>query len=314
VLGASGFIGRWVAHRLCLKEANVFLVVKDVKKANNIFTRYRISGEIIELDLLDFKGLSDLINRIKPSIIFNLAGYGVDPSERDKAIAFKTNAYLLKTICETFSFPRDDEWVGQRIIHTGSALEYGNLIGDLSEDSIPNPTTLYGKSKLKGTQILSEFCKSNSLRGITARLFTVYGPGEHKGRLLPSLLEIARTGRCLELTSGFHKRDFTYVEDVAEGLLRLGASQAKPGNIINLATGILIPVREFVEVAAEVLEISQKRLKFGQIPTRKEEMEHSPVSIRKLKHLTSWSPLTTIEDGIYKTKLFENGSYAHFSC
>ena len=81
------------------------------------------------------------------------------------------------------------------------------------------------------------------MRAVTARLFTVYGPGEHCGRLLPSLIEAARAEKPLELTAGTQLRDLTYVEDVAEGLLRLGLAQAEPGSVVNLATGHLTMVR-----------------------------------------------------------------------
>ena len=114
------------------------------------------------------------------------------------------------------------------------------------------------------------------LRGVTARLFTVYGPGETPERLLPSLIQAAKAGRPQRLTSGHQKRDFTYVEDAAEGLLRLGQSSAEPGAVINLATGRLTPVRGLVRIAADVLNIPAENLEFGALSDRPEEMSHSP--------------------------------------
>jgi nucleoside-diphosphate-sugar epimerase len=116
--------------------------------------------------------------------------------------------------------------------------------------------------------------------------------------LLPSLIEAARTGQTIRLTDGRQRRDFTYVADVAEGLLRLGMSSAEPGEIVNLATGRLIAVRQFVEQAAHILNISEERLLFGALPTRPEEMNHSPVAIDRLRRLTGWTPPTGIQDGI----------------
>ncbi|NIP76477.1 MAG: NAD-dependent epimerase/dehydratase family protein, partial [Xanthomonadales bacterium] len=75
----------------------------------------------------------------------------------------------------------------------------------MAEDSVPNPTTLYGRSKLAGTLQFRRACQRTGLRGLTARLFTVYGPGEHPGRLLPSLIEAAETDEPLELTAGLQK-------------------------------------------------------------------------------------------------------------
>ena len=191
-------------------------------------------------------------------------------------------------------------------MHTGSALEYGICSGDLSETTEAKPTTLYGRSKLAGTLALQHSSAKHGISSITARLFTVYGPGERAGRLLPSLLEIARNGGVLELTSGLQQRDFTYLEDVVEGLLRLGTIRTPPGEIVNLATGQLTSVRGFAETAARVLGIPPEKLHFGAIPVREEEMAHRPVATGKLQKMIHWVPTTTIAQGIQNTVLHGN--------
>ncbi|MBI4589076.1 MAG: NAD-dependent epimerase/dehydratase family protein, partial [Candidatus Rokubacteria bacterium] len=275
VLGASGFIGRWVARALCAERADVYLVVRDGTHARAIFSRYGIRGTVVEQDLGEPAAAGALVRTIRPSITFNLVGYGVDPSERDDRTAYAINAFLVEALCGAAAEACDRRWRGQDIVHVGSALEYGDIGGSLSEDSAPKPTTLYGRSKLAGTEVLLRSCPALGLKGLTARLLTVYGPGEHRGRLLPSLVDAARMGKSVRLTAGDQKRDFTYVEDVAGGLLRLGLAAAKPGEIVNLASGQLTSVRTFAETAAEILNLPQDRLEFGAIPTRPEEMAHS---------------------------------------
>ena len=100
-------------------------------------------------------------------------------------------------------------------------------------------------------------------------------------------------------------RDFTYVEDVADGLLRLGICSAPPGEIVNWQPERLSSVREFVEIASDVLPIQKSQLNFGAIPTRIEEMEHLPVSIGRLEKRISWRPPTSIREGIQRTWKFE---------
>ncbi len=304
VLGSTGFIGRWVARALNLQGANLFLLVRDPAVAEGLFPKYGIKGEICASDLADLERVKKEIEAIQPQVILNLAGYGIDRSERDEAQSYRINAELVAALCEALAgFPAEN-WHGQRLVHVGSALEYGEIHGNLNENSAPFPTTLYGKSKLAGTLKLSACCQALGLPGITARLFTVYGPGEHPTRLLPSLLQAATDGEDLPLTAGEQERDFTYVEDVAEGLLRLGAARSKPGDIVNLATGVLTSVKSFVLSAAEVLGIPSGRLKFGALPSRMEEMEHEPVSIEKLRKILGWKPETTIPLGIRKTSSF----------
>jgi len=306
VLGAAGFMGRWVASALCAVGAAVHLVVRDRRAAEAVFEDHEICGDVSELDLLDEGKVQELFRKIEPAITFNLAGYGVDRSERDEKLSYEINASLVTTIGKAAAGIGDPSWPGQQVVHTGSALEYGTIDGDLAETSIPHPTTLYGQSKLAGTRNLAACCAESGLRGLTARLFMVYGPGEHAGRLLPGLLEAARTDRVMELTAGLQRRDFTYVKDVAEGLLRLGLCQAKPGEIVNLATGKLISIRHFTESAASILHISPDRLKFGAISVRAEEMNHSDVNIERLQELTSWAPRTDIYTGIRETVDFTN--------
>ena len=304
VFGASGFIGRWVARALCARGAKVYLVVRNARLANKIFAAYGIDGDVCELDLENLEQVKRLLQSVNPSIVFNLAGYGMDRSERDSRIAYRINTQLVEVMAATVSQARDPDWPGQNIVHVGTPLEYGTIGGNLSEDSNHNPTTLYGKSKLAGTQLLASSCKAYGIRGLTVRPFTVYGPGEPPGRLLPSLLETAKTQRPLQLTSGEQKRDFVYVENVSEGLLRLGLAPAGRGDVVNLATGHLTSVRTFAETAAQILSIPQDRLRFGEIPPLDEEMHHSEVATERLRQLTAWMPSTGVTEGIQKTLSF----------
>lgn len=298
VLGASGFIGRWVVRQLSLCGAEVFAVARDVDATRQLLDQYGANAKIVQANLIQSESLENLYASVKPTITFNLAGYGIDRSERDEILAYQINADLLVRLCDIIAKYRDPDWQGQDLVHVGSALEYGEVGGDLAEDTETNPTTLYGQSKLKGTQALSRCVVDGKLKGVTARLFTVYGPGEHPGRLVPSLFEAAQNQESLALTAGLQKRDFTYVKDVVEGMLRLGLCSSLPDSVLNLATGKLITVREFTETTASQLGIAPFRLDFGAIPTRVEEMEHLPVSITRLKQVLDWQPSITVEQGI----------------
>jgi nucleoside-diphosphate-sugar epimerase len=303
VLGASGFIGRRVARALAERGARVVQAVRDR-------ARWGLAGDVIETDLMRPGNARALVHAVRPTITFNLAGYGVDREERNERAAFRLNAELVAELAAAITEFRHSGWPGADLVHAGSALEYGTATGDLAEDTVPQPTTVYGKSKLEGTRILALAAAGGNLKAITARLFTVYGPGEHAGRLLPTLIEAAHSGVTVELTAGLQKRDFTYVEDVAEGLCRLGAARTAGGEVVNLATGRLTSVREFAEAAAAVLKIPRERLGFGAIPTRPEEMEHSAPNVDRLRRLVGWTPAVGIEDGIRKTLQFSERGLA----
>ena len=297
VFGASGFIGGWIARALTDAGADVVLVARSAAAVASGL--HGPTASVIEADLSREAAVRGVLSKTRPAVIFNLAGYGVDRSERDERLAQTINAELPRWIVEALAGADEQSWTGQRLVHVGSALEYGEIGGDLSEASGPNPTTMYGKTKLAGSLAVARACTAHGVRGVTARLFTVYGAGEHAGRLLPTLIGSRAHSERIPMSAGLQRRDFTYVEDVAEGLLRLGCSSATvPGEIVNLATGQLTSVREFASEAARVLGIPPDRLAFGALATRAEEMQHDPVSVSRLRQLLGWVPSTPIAEGV----------------
>ena len=304
VLGASGFIGRWVARGLAARGARTYLTVRDRANAERAFEGFDVKGQLVPIDLTDEAAVRAMYRELRPAITFNLAGYGVDRSEQDQSRYRLINEDLVRIICECIAGGRDSAWSGLDLVHTGSALEYGAIGGNLSEEAEPNPFEPYGRSKLGGTRLVSDSTAEGRLKGVTARLFTVYGPGEHAGRLLPTLLDAARTSGPLSLTAGTQKRDFTFVGDVEEGLLRLGLLPGAERPLVNLATGKLATVKEFIEITARILLIPSERLMFGALPARPEEMAHSAVAVDRLRSLLGWVPDTSIAEGVRRTLAF----------
>jgi nucleoside-diphosphate-sugar epimerase len=313
VLGAKGFIGRWVAHALTAAGAKRVLVDRDVHRVKEICNAYDIRGKFFAVDIVAPGALKQLIREARPDIVFNLAGYGVNPAERDTSLAEALNTKLVAEIARVVAALPATDWPGQRFVHVGSAAEYGNVDGPVTESSPENPHSLYGETKLAGTRALAAAVDSRGLRAMCARLFTVYGPGEIAGRLLPSLMDAARTKKVLQLTAGEQQRDFVYVGEVAEALLRLGCIAGAAPSVVNVATGTLATVRAFVECAADLLRLEPGQLQFGAIPYRGDELYQGPVSTQLLEQCTQWKPAMTVRDGIRETISFaaqRNGANA----
>lgn len=300
VIGASGFIGHWVARALRAQGAHVMCVVRSAEAAERL-TREQVATVVVRRDLRDLDALGAWLPALRPSMVFNLAGYGVDRAERDADEADLLNHRFVEALAHAVAEAPHDDWAGVKLVHVGSALEYGTTGGVLDEASPCTPTTLYGRTKLAGTLALQRVARARGLEACTARLFTVFGPGEHAGRLLPSLLDAADGGAAVPLSAGMQRRDFAYVEDVAEGLLRLAVSDVHPGDIVNVATGAMHTVRHFAECAGDVLGIPRERLQFGAVETRPEEMAHEGVSVQQLRTLTRWVPDDDLASGIART-------------
>jgi len=304
VLGATGFIGRWVARSASAAGARVWLVARNAAAAEKIAADYSISGTIAEIDVTKPEDLQALMRDVQPAVTFNLAGYGVDRRETDEEMAAAINSELVARLIELVSIHVDHSWPGLRLLHAGSALEYGAVGGRLAEDAGATPTTVYGRTKLAATRMIEASVAEGKTRAATARLFTVYGPGEHDGRLLPSILAARGGSAPVQMTDGYQRRDFTYVGDVAEGFIRAVTSGPPDRPTVNLATGRLHTVREFVAFAESALEIPRGCFEFGALPTRPDEMAHAEVTVDRARRWLGWVPDTEIAEGVRVTAQF----------
>ncbi len=292
-----------MARALTQAGADVWVAGRDRSALQTVCTRYGISGTTLLADCSKAGEFVRLYGQADPEITFNLAGYGIDREEKDDALAEALNTRLVEEMLSVIAAAPRREWTGLRLVHAGSAFEYGAVDGTVSEDSPARPVATYGRTKLAATQKVVAQAE-HGLPAVVARLFTVYGPGEHPSRLLPSLLRAACTGEPLPMTGGKQQRDFTYVEDVAEGLLRLGLLHEAPG-VVNLATGRLTSIREFAETAAALLGLREGQLQLGALPYRGDETQQGPTDVTRLKKLVFWRPAISVREGIQKTIEFE---------
>jgi nucleoside-diphosphate-sugar epimerase len=304
VLGATGFIGRWVARALSGAGAQVWLGARHRETAERLAGEYGIAGTIAELDVTRAADLEALVRDARPEVTFNLAGYGVDRREVDAHLAAAINLELVTRLVELLSASPAPGWEGLSLLHAGSALEYGTVGGHLPEEGPTNPTTVYGQTKLAATSAIESAVSKGRLRALTARLFTVYGPGEHDGRLLPSILTARTAAEPVPMTDGYQRRDFTYVGDVAAGFLRCAAGGVPAWATVNLATGRLHTVREFVAQAESALGMAPGRFHFGALPTRSDDMAHEAVAVDRARQWLGWVPGTGIAEGVRATDAF----------
>jgi len=295
VLGSGGFLGRRVARLADRLGCEVHGAVRDRDRAARALSRLGVGATLHAIDLGLEPGIAGLLARVRPDVVLDLAGYGVRREEQDPEVAERVNARLPEWIARALPVDRRSDWRGAQLVHAGSALEVGDSAGVLDESAECRPTTLYGRTKLAGTRALARVAAETGVRAVTARLFHVYGPGERLPRLFPSLLRLAREGGDLDLSSGTQTRDFAFVDDVAESLLRLASSSARPGEVVHVATGRLTSVREFALTAARILGIDGNRLHFGDPAT---EMSHGTVSVARLLELCGAAPSADLEAGI----------------
>ena len=190
----------------------------------------------------------------------------------------------------------------EKFIFIGSMNEYGARLGSLAEDMKPKGRlTNYAKGKIQVSDYGFNKSEFYNKVFIHIRPFYVFGPGQRKGSLINELFEAHLKKRNASLGPCEHFRDFIYVKDVAEGIVRL--CNINISNTINLGSGSFIKVKDYVILFWKYLGGSLDKLIFGSRRMSKDEPEQpkSYANISRLKKLTNWEPFYSIEAGIEAT-------------
>jgi dTDP-6-deoxy-L-talose 4-dehydrogenase (NAD+) len=187
-----------------------------------------------------------------------------------------------------------------RFIHIGSCFEYGNKDHAIHENEVLEPTSLYGVSKASGTLLALVSSKQNHIPLVAVRLFGLWGSLEGKDRLVPQVIDHCLTGTRLKLTGCEQIRDYLPVEDAAAMLADLvEIPQFTPYEVVNLASGIPIKLRDFVTEIASLFHREDLML-FGELPYRSTEMWHLVGNVERWKTRVGKIRQSSISEGVKK--------------
>lgn len=196
-----------------------------------------------------------------------------------------------------------------KFVFLGSANEYGARAGALTEDMSPEGRmTKYAEAKVAVTSIGLAKAKEFNRVFVNVRPFYVYGPGQRGGSLPCKLYRCYLTKTRAELGPCEHYRDYVYVGEVAEGVRR-AATQISESGVVNVGTGHVVTVRQFVETMWKRLGCPPENLVFGANPMRAGEPEqpYAYADTSRIRRLTGWAPSISLEEGI---RLLVNGLHA----
>ena len=288
--GGTGFIGSALCRKLAGQGDHVIVA------ARRGGDRKRLSGisddlSIMETDLADIGAVADLVARTQPDIVFHLASSVFNPPGLTAADHLDANVRSTLSLLEALKERPDC-----RLIYTGSAAEYppGN---HLSEDLKPGPVNVYGAMKACASLLIDSYARIYGLRAARAVLFTVYGPGEARHRLVPSVIDAGFRGRNVVLMDGSVQRDMLFVDDAVDGLCRMGEADLAPGAVINLCSGTGLPVRHIAEEILRLMKTSvaiEERLQ----DVRPDEIKVVSGENRRALELLGWQPQWSLEDGL----------------
>ena len=290
VTGAGGFIGRSVVESLLRHGASVVALVQDESQRAAVPAGAHV--QVVVGDLCDPKALARALSGVAPRAVIHLAGRRVTGTPDDEAENERLNvdptvglvAGLDRSALEAFVFASSGE-------------VYGPRPSPFVETMAPLPMTAYARAKLRAEGHLLSEHRDAGLPVVVARLAVAYGPGQPGAMLVPSLIEAARTARPVRMTAGEQTRDFVYVADVAEALVRLTRAPAAVGHVVNVGSGRATPIREVAQTLVAMLG-GRLVVELGAIPYRDGEQMEYCFDTSSLRSLTGYVPETTLADGL----------------
>ena len=172
--------------------------------------------------------------------------------------------------------------------------------------------TPYQVTKLVGELYTNYFYNLYGLPIVNARFFNVFGPGEVPGRyrnVIPNFFYWALNKQALPITGdGTETRDWTYVDDILDGLLSMGQKEEAVGEAINLGSGM---EHRVIDLANMVNELTGNEAGIRYIERRDWDVKHRLLSsIEKAKRLLGYEPRTGFEDGLKKVHAWFTENWA----
>jgi UDP-glucose 4-epimerase len=250
VTGAGGFVGANLVRALLAAEHET---VAWVRPGSDQWRVAELAGqaEIHEVDLLDEAEITAAVRSADPDWVFHLAAHGAYSWQRDLERIVQVN--LVATVR---LLARCAERGCAAFVHAGSSSEYGYKDHAPSEDELVEPNSDYATMKAAATLHCRSVAQREDLHVVTLRLYSVYGPWEEPGRLMPTLVARGLQGELPPLVAPDTPRDFVSIRDVVRAfLLAAERTDLDRGAVLNIGSGVQTTLRELVAVARERLGI-----------------------------------------------------------
>jgi len=287
VTGATGFLG---SHCLAPLRERGFDVLGLYRKC----VPDCVPGvRWVRGDVMDRAEMRGLLDQYRPKSLLHLAWF-VEPG---KLITDSTNLSWTSASLDLIRAFR--EAGGERCTVSGSCYEYDWRFGYCVEDVTPcEPDTLYGAAKDSLRRTFLGYCNVSGLSGSWGRAFFMYGPREKPARLVSSVIISLLKGSPAKSSHGLQVRDYLHIQDVADGMVALFASEAH--GAYNIASGTSTTIREIVELLGKITGRSDL-LQVGALPARANDAPLVLGDGRRTLNDTGWKPTLTLEAGLSAT-------------
>jgi UDP-glucose 4-epimerase len=295
VTGGAGFIGSNLCRALLKNGAKVTVI-------DNLY-----SGKIEFIEDLVDKGLTFVQEDIRDQaileeatkncdVIFHLAAQTSVPfSMKNPKEDCEIN--VVGTVNTLDAAKKADA----RVVFASSAAVYGNPEKKPTPETYPtHPVAFYGLTKLLGENYCRFYQETYGLKIVIFRIFNVYGPDCH-GAIYDFLNKLRKNPKKLEvLGTGKQSRDFVYVSDMVDALIKAATSPAAPGEIFNIGTGTTTSVAELAKMIVEILGLKDVDIYFTGGQAWAGDMDITLADNSKVKSTLQWKPQVPLDEGLKK--------------
>ena len=295
VTGGAGFIGSEVVSQLIKKNATV-TVIDNFSFGKKQYLPKKNNLKIIEGDITDEKVVSRAVK--DQEFVIHLAALPFIPdSFHYPANFFNVNAngsvnLLWKSI---------QSKTVTRFIHISTSEVYGTAQHVPMDENHPTaPHSTYAVSKLAGDRVAFTLHKENGFPVVIIRPFNSYGPQYTQPYIIPEIMNQLLIGnKELMLGNIDATRDFTYVSDTVNAIIRSLDSKKAIGEIINVGSGNEISIRD---LAFKISKIAKKkiRIKYDESRERPYDVNRLICNNKKALKLLGWKPKISMDQGLKK--------------
>ena len=192
----------------------------------------------------------------------------------------------------------------KRLVYAGSSSAYGNTATlPKREDMAPSPLSPYALQKLVAEQYCQMFTRLYGFETVTIRYFNVFGPRQDPRSPYSGVISLFSTAllearQPIVYGDGEQTRDFTYIANVVDGVLRACEAPGAAGETINVATGGRISLNELLRVMNAIVGTNLQPIYEA---ARHGDVRDSQADITKAKHLLGYTPIVSLEEGLKRT-------------
>ena len=287
ITGGSGFIG----YHLAKKCLSLNWLVTSLSTNKPLKKRKLKKVKYIYCDISDKKKLKKKLKN-NYDFVVNLAGH-VDHSNKKKTL----NSHYggCKNLTSLFVKSKIEKF-----IQIGSCIEYGKQKSPQKENSISNKTySFYGKAKLLSTNYLLKLNKKYNFPVNILRFYLVYGPKQDENRIIPITINNSFRNFDFNCSEGKQFRDFLYIDDAIDAIIKTLKNKNISGEIINIGSGKPQKIKNVILKITKLVGLGKPM--FGKIKLRKDEINILYPSIKKAYDLLGWKPKINFNIGLKRT-------------